>query len=899
MRRIRSVRALAGQLADVALSVRETLLDSVERRSDLLPKLRQFWVGHLQLQLEGPDLAAATAQVMVLGRVVSEVLRQSRCVEPSQIRSIVAASELEPLVPDPDEQTLREIFAHFESAQLLPKLSATVGWELFAELSEQFLAQYDRETRKKRGVYYTPASVARFILLSVDDLLRRKLQLAGGLAERTGWYRGDLLPRANNGQAVIAPPLQILDPATGSGVFLLAAIDIIHSNCVATWSQDGSSPAEIAHRWKHYADEWMLPMLRGYELLPAVAMMANDLIAAKLAFTGYIYRSRRPSVVRVHNPLDGPPIDGLPRGERFIVVIGNPPFSGISNNNGVWVSDLLRGKLPGGERVASYYEVNGEPLVERKVWLQDDYVKFFRYAQWLIEDHAGGVLGFVTNHGYLENASFRGMRQSLIEAFSDIDIVDLHGSRKKHEMCEDGRPDENVFDIEQGIAISVCARLPHTTSISRVNHGDLWGDRTAKLSALSRADSRQLATEQFTPQAPDYFFYPRMQSSREEYNRSLLLTEVMPFYSSAVVTARDSFVVACDRQELVERIRQFRDLSIPDEHIRARYFTNGRSAKYLPGDTRGWKLPAARRQVAADVDWENRLLPCAYRPWDTRWIYWADWMIDWPRPELARHVIGVPNQMLVARRQMPRHQPCNYFWTCDAVAIDGVIRSDNRGNETLFPLYIYDETGTVSRGSRQANFAVCFIERMCSVVRLKWIPDGAGDLYRTIGPEDLFNYIYAGFHSADYRSRYAERLHVDFPRIVVHPERQLVVELCRLGKRLTQLHHLTADVENVERARWQGISGPVQVEKGFPRFEQQRVYWRPSQWVEPVPENVWRYRVGVHQVCRKWLKDRRGHYLTCNELERYLDIVSAIGHTIETVAELDCVVDKFGGWKVT
>ncbi len=158
----------------------------------------------------------------------------------------------------------------------------------------------------------------------------------------------------------------------------------------------------------------------------------------------------------------------------------------------------------------------------------------------------------------------------------------------------------------------------------------------------------------------------------------------MPLSTTAAVTARDSFVIDIDRQALVERLAAFRDLRIGDDEIRRRFFNNSRSAKYPPGDTRGWKLPAARRRLAAEPDWQRHIRTCWYRPGDRRWIFWTPWMIDWPRQEMMRHM-HAGNVALVCRRQMLRGQPCNFFWVADDIVIDGYIRSDNRGSESVFP----------------------------------------------------------------------------------------------------------------------------------------------------------------------------------------------------------------------
>jgi len=245
----------------------------------------------------------------------------------------------------------------------------------------------------------------------------------------------------------------------------------------------------------------LLTRIAGYEVMPASAAIANSLIRLKLAQTNFHDAESVPCIVHVHNPLTGPnepDICGIPRDDigvasastrvvesddrlsdrelaRTTVVLGNPPFSGISSNKGAWIDGLLKGVLPGGQQVAGYYHVDGQQLVERKHWLQDDYVKFFRYAQWHIEESGCGVVRFVTNHGYVENPTFRGMRQCLMHTFTDLYVIDLHGSRKKHERTPSGKPDKNIFAIEQGVAVGIFARQPDGEPSETIGHADLWG----------------------------------------------------------------------------------------------------------------------------------------------------------------------------------------------------------------------------------------------------------------------------------------------------------------------------------------------------------------------------------------------------------------------------------------
>ena len=326
---------------------------------------------------------------------------------------------------------------------------------------EDFLAAYDPDLRETRGVYYTPEPVVSYIVRSVDGLLRDRFALADGLAD-TGKVE---MP---DGAEEESPRVLILDPAAGTGTFLREVVVSIRS----TITSKGRAGA-----WPDYVRDQLLPRLFGFELLMAPYAICHLKLALEIAGpeAGFAMPDGERFNVFLTNTLEKPDdessnqivlmaheiareatsADSVKRDKPVMVVLGNPPYSGHSANKGQWIRGLLRGK-DGVEDTASYFEVDGGPLHERNPkWLNDDYVKFIRFAQWRIERTEEGVLGFVTNHSYLDNPTFRGMRQSLMETFDEIYLLDLHGNSKKRERSPDGGKDQNVFDIQQGVAIGL------------------------------------------------------------------------------------------------------------------------------------------------------------------------------------------------------------------------------------------------------------------------------------------------------------------------------------------------------------------------------------------------------------------------------------------------------------
>jgi len=779
---------------------------------------------------------------------------------------------------------------------------------------EHVLQKIDPGQRRRVGVFYTPRPVVRYIVSHVHRSLQYELNLADGLADVACWEQV-----VGNGDALAADPfVQVLDPAVGTGVFLVEVIDAIHQTLVQKWRNQGLAEIDVRQRWNQYVPKHLLRRLTGIELMPAPCLLAALNMTLKLIETGYDFEEPASIDLHVADSLAGPfqpsgaydelLSDWQPavrqafeacQDSQPTVVIGNPPYAALSNSSSPWIEDLIRGRLPGGASTGSYYEVDGRPLKERKLWLHDDYVKFMRFGQWKIEQAGTGILGFVTNHGFLDNPTFRGMRQQLLGAFDSISLADLHGNAKKKETSIDGRPDQNVFDVEQGVTVGLFRKTQGRDAMAQIDYEDVWGSREEKYRWLEhesaaiarpREDGGSTTNESLSPTAPYYFFVPRDLSHDTEYEAGVAITEVMPVSSSAVVTARDSFVIAFQREELVERIAQFRDLAIADDVIRQRYFSNTRSRKYPPGDTRGWKLAEARRRVAADENWESRIRQCLYRPFDKRFIFWSADMVDWPRQEVSRHFVGHENLALIARRQMLPTQPCRYFWVTDDLVLDGVIRSDNRGNETVFPLYLHNERRKVNLNSK-------FVARLAQQLEMTWAENGHGDVRSTFGPEDVLHFIYATFHSSEYRERYANQLRVEFPRVFFPRTAATFRGLCRLGRQLVK-SHLVCHIgqQSTGETSYPGGFKESSVAGGYPKYEDERVRINASTCFEGITQSVWDFHAGGHQVCRKWLKDRRGRWLTVGERQAYHQIVSSIGQTLGATEQVDKQISRAGGW---
>jgi predicted helicase len=774
-------RRLLRSLAGLATKLAARLEDSLSAGSARLESARSSLQAALAREVSATECADLLSQAVVASLPLAAARKA--------VFEIAGPWLLQPA--EPWERLVLEVV--FEVTGVMPDLDS-LKWLTSLEITqvlgteysvlntphlfEQFFAEHRRLHRQRGGVFYTPPELVQFTCRRVHRQLQDEFNLPNGLAEVT-----------------------IFDPAAGSGAFLLGAIDVIRST------------SNHATNWNALVVQHLLPRLLGIEIIPAACLAAQLNIAIKLVDTGFDFE--QPGRIRVE--LGNTLVDAADCTSQIsnlksqisapLVLLGNPPFSSLSGNRGKWITDLVHGS----QQRPGYIVTANERLGEKKTWLHDDYVKFIRYAQWLMEEAGSGIVGFVTNHGYLDNVTFRLMRSELLRTFSRIDVVDLHGNRKKGETSSAGEPDENVFGLDQGIAIGFFRRLPEQAAIPApaVRHAELWGTRAEKLHRLTTPQDAIPFTN-ITPTAPNYLFTPAPPPMPPEYAAAWRLPDAMPVNTTAPVTARDHFVVAPTRVELCRRITEFRDLSIPDDEIRCRYFTRTRSAKYSPGDTRSWKLPAARRLIAAEENWPSFIRRCLYRPYDWRFVFWHPAMIDWPRNAVVDRLptdqgsggrvqepgVKLPpsafrfplSPILLSRRQMLPTQPCTFFWIADTLPLDGVIRSDNRGSESLFPLYL-NQPGVESTAGT-ANFARDFLAAVSRRIQLAWLPQDRGDLTGTFGPEDLLCYVYALFHSPTFRERYAADLRTDFPRVLLPNSRQLFQDLVPRGERLARWHTL-------------------------------------------------------------------------------------------------------------
>jgi len=760
---------------------------------------------------------------------------------------------------------------------------------------ETFLGAYDQKMREARGVYYTPEPVVSYIVRSVDAILKKDFKLNDGLADSSKVKLTRPKKIGKGTETIETHKVQILDPATGTGTFLYSVIGQIHQTFAGNKGM-----------WPGYVQKNLLPRVYGFELLMAPYAVAHMKLGLLLRETGYDFSSDERLRVFLTNTLEeAHEMTNLPLFTQWLaeeassanqvkneapvmVVLGNPPYSGHSANAGEWIAGLLRGiDNSMGQKTGNYFEVDGAPLGERNPkWLNDDYVKFIRFAQWRIEQTGYGVLAFVTNHGYLDNPTFRGMRQSLMQSFDDIYLLDLHGNSKKKERAPDGGRDENVFDIQQGVAVGLFVkRGKMQDKPAQVYHADLYGTRESKYAGLAENDVSTTSWQALKPQAPFYLFMPQDETVRAEYGQGWKITEAMPVNVLGFQTHRDDFAIDFEQARLHQRIAAMRHTELDDAEFVQRYDLK---------DAGGWKVSRARQQLREDVCWKEKLIQCAYRPFDTRWSYFSEVAMDRPRRELKENVAGRKNWVLNLPKIVKVDWRHSYITDCPPTAIV----MDINGSYG-FPLYLYqtaeaDLFNNSAADGRSPNLAPEFIADFAARLQLNFVQDGYGDLKKTFGPEDVFHYAYAVFHSPSYRSRYAEFLKIDFPRLPLTHDLELFRNLCTLGKELVALH-LMEKIPKLETRYPEAGDNTVDVVRYSEPANNApgRAWINQQQYFDNVPPEVWGYHIGGYQVCQKWLKDRKGRQLSYDDLTHYRGVVAVLARTIELQSAID---DSIGEW---
>ncbi|MDH7511510.1 MAG: N-6 DNA methylase [Clostridiales bacterium] len=739
------------------------------------------------------------------------------------------------------------------------------GKDPIVHFYETFLAEYDPQTREKRGVYYTPEPVVSYIVRSLHYILKKHFNRPDGLASET---------------------VTVLDPAAGTLTFLAEAAKLAVKEFVSSYGEGAKADFIRDHILRNfYAFELMMaPYAVGHLkmsfLLEELGYKLQKDDRFKLYLTNTLEmeelaQSELPGMVSLSEESH---LAGRVKKETpILVIMGNPPYSGHSANRGPWIDDLLKKgyTLSDGTKDDGYYQVDGKALGEKNPkWLQDDYVKFIRFAQWKIDQAGEGVLGFISNHSYLDNPTFRGMRQSLMKSFDEIYVLDLHGNCLKKEKCPDGSKDENVFDIMQGVAIALFIKKKGTKKGCPVHHSEVWGLREKKYGWLEKKDIKTTKWEKISPKSEFYLFIPREERLLKAYEKYLKITEIFNLYGVGMTTARDKFVIHGNKAELLARIARFKNSRLSDGDLHA-FFQIIKK--------KGWDIRKAWHMLQSipDSDLDKYALPVLYRPFDSQWIFYHDSVVWRTVKRVMQHMMQ-ENLGLITSRQMDKSGIQPIFITVSIIDAHSITSAVSISN--LFPLYLYSDENKEGLFSNKIK-----PEKRKPNIDLKILRALAEGYRKEPAPEEIFYYIYAVLYSNTYRTKYAEFLKIDFPRVPFTKGYRLFCRMVEFGNKLVELHLLKSRELEHPVARFRG-KDENKVEKV--RYEKGRAYINDDQYFEDVRPEVWEYQIGGYQVCAKWLKDRKGRKLSLPDIKHYCKIVTALENTIAVQNEIDKLYPK-------
>ncbi len=691
------------------------------------------------------------------------------------------------------------------------------------------------------GAYYTPLPVVRFIIRSVDHILQKYFDLADGLSNTsklsTGLHR-----------------VQVLDPAVGTGTFISAVIRIIYERLLKT-GQKG--------RWPTYVHHDLLPRIYGFELMMAPYTIAHLKLGMAFKETGFWSFHRRLGIYLTNSLEESTIQDGglfpnfglaesiaeeskeasvIKNKTPIMVVLGNPPYSSVSSNKTDYANSLVeKYKVePGGI----------EKLKERKNWLDDDYVKFISFAEDLIDKKGEGILAYITNNGFIDNPTFRGMRWHLLRTFDDIYILDLHGNARKKEVVPDGSKDENVFNIMQGVSINIFIKKnKDKKELGNIYHADLYGKRENKFDFLNKSNFGNIKWDKIKNTLPNLFFADKGDIKDEEkYNQGFSLGDLFVKHSCGIVTMGDNFIVDIDKDALIKRLSDFLNNEISEANLKIKYKLGKNYANWI-----------VKNKAKIKID-DGKIIRYSYRPFDDRFTIF-DKNLIWRIRENVMKDVSMNDFSIVFEKSSSSYQPVGIYLS------KNIIDCHLTGGQS----YIGNLYSIGENNKKRLNLNPKIVNKIEEIVS------------RNL-PEDIFDYIYANLHSPTYRDKYKEFLRIDFPRVPYPKDKNQFQALVAFGKELRLLHLLESPKINKFITIYPEDGSNV-IEKV--EYKNGKVFVNAKQYFGNVPEIAWNFYVGGYQPAQKWLKDREDRTLTNEDIEHYQKMIVALTETDKIMKEID------------
>ncbi len=712
---------------------------------------------------------------------------------------------------------------------------------------EDFLTAYDPARRKARGVYYTPSPVVAFIVRVVDELLQRDFGLRDGLADRT-------TVQSKSGKPVHR--LQILDPATGTGTFLVEVVRAIYRKFAG---QQGV--------WNDYVRDHLLPRLHGYEILMAPYAMAHLNLEYVFRETGASDLGAARYGIYLTNTLENKRFDGnlfspidqeaqaanlLKNSMRVMVMLGNPPYNVSSSNKSKWIENLM----------LTYKEDLNEKNIKP---LSDDYIKFIRYAQYQIEVQTGeGIVAFITNNRFLDGVIHRQMRKELLRVFDEIYILNLHGNIRMKEKAPDDGKDENVFDIQTGVSINILVKHKEPKyEQAKLYYHELYGLRQEKFDALTKLNLNSAYWKELHPVEPYYFFVEKDFQLAAKYRAGFSLSELFRNYSSGLITTHDEVVIKFDVPAVDTLISDAKKFSTDEFR---QYYKTGR-------DTQNWKV----QDVLADAAKASlTIVPYSYRPFDFRYAPYTGEKGFFARPYFKSFgaILHPLNYALCTTRLITAFTGFQHCFVSKLLMDLSFVSNRTSEISYAFPLYKlpdgWDYTpAELVAGKTRGGKPIELELNMRPEILVK-LSEAVGE---SVKGEEVFDYVYGVLHDKEYREKYFEFLKIEYPRIPYPKDKAEYQRYVAIGERLRRLH-LMDETLNLPLITTFDVAGSNLVEKV--EYDNGKVWINDTQYFNNVPTSVWDHVVGAYQPARLWLQKRKGRTLDFDDVNWYLRVCATI-----------------------
>lgn len=766
---------------------------------------------------------------------------------------------------------------------------------------ETFLSEYDPKLRKSRGVWYTPRPVVSFITRSLDLMLKKELNLPLGLADTSKKMVNvstDIIDnRTRLGVRQIEKSyhtVQILDPATGTGTFLSEVVNLIQEKFKG---QEGL--------WSNYVEEHLIPRLNGFEILMASYSMAHLKLDFLLKSSGYLPTKNQRFNIYLTNSLEeynkqtgtlfaswlsseANQASLIKRDCPVLIIIGNPPYNGESNNRDPWIMNLINDYKyePGNQRKkVRLKEKNSK-------WINDDYVKFIRYSQYLIEKTGTGIIGFINPHGYLDNPTFRGMRWSLLKTFDKIFVLDLHGNSNRNEKCPDGSPDKNVFDIEQGVCINFFVKngQKDPNELAKVYHFDLFGLRNDKYDYLNSNNAYSVNYSEITPKSPSYLFLPFNDELFSDYAQGFSVNELFMKSSNGIVTGRDSFCIQNSHEGIKNLISNFVSLPVND----------ARQIYDLGNDSSEWKVSFAQADIIESGIDEKKIVKINYRPFENHYTYFtgkSKGFLCRPRSDVMSQYIFENKNIGLITTKSHRDLSFNHVFVTNIPSEAIFLSGTQSSNAHNFPLYTYSKNLNLltedQKSLKKHNLNEIIINNLSKKIKLpfKEFEENSNSL----NPVSIFDYVYAILHSRKYREKFNSLLSKDYPKIPYPKSEKIFFKLSIIGQRIRDLHLFNDEsidnlITSFPKSGSNLISCSYSVnEPGWEIINEDyvRVWINESQYFDQVPLVAWHFIIGNYQPALKWLKDHKGEVLGFEKILYYQKVINILYKTHNSMLEID------------